>query len=40
MTRYEIAEMLYKALQKGAQVDPQMLKEYAPELEALQSQHK
>ncbi|HJE82835.1 YadA C-terminal domain-containing protein [Megasphaera stantonii] len=40
MTRYEIAEMLYKALQKGAQVDPQMLKEYAPELEALQGQHK
>ncbi len=32
MTRYEYAEMLYKALSKGARVDPEVLREYAPEL--------
>ena len=32
MTRYEYAEMLYEALQKGAHVDQATLDEYAPEL--------
>ncbi|MGN0952624.1 MAG: S-layer homology domain-containing protein, partial [Megasphaera elsdenii] len=32
MTRYEYAQMLYEALQKGAHVDQSTLDEYAPEL--------
>ena len=32
MTRYEYAQMLYEALQKGAHVDQATLNEYAPEL--------
>ena len=32
MTRYEYAQMLYEALQKGAHVDQATLDEYAPEL--------
>lgn len=32
MTWYEYAEMLYKALSKGARVAPEVLREYAPEL--------
>ena len=32
MTRYEYAQMLYRALRKGATVDEEHLKEYEPEL--------
>ena len=39
MTRYEYAEMLYEALQKGVHVDQATLNEYAPELSKVQQQH-
>ncbi len=39
MTRYEYAEMLYEALQKGVHVDKATLDEYAPELSKVQQQH-
>ena len=39
MTRYEYAEMLYEALQKGVHVDQSTLDEYAPELSKVQQQH-
>ena len=32
MTRYEFAAMLYRAMQKGAQIDSKIIKEFAPEL--------
>jgi hypothetical protein len=32
MTRYEYAEMLYRTIQKGVKVDPQMIQEYSKEL--------
>ena len=39
MTRYEYAQMLYKALQKGAYVDQDTLDEYAPELAQINMQN-
>ena len=39
MTRYEYAEMLYEAFQKGVHVDQATLNEYAPELSKVQQQH-
>ncbi len=39
MTRYEYAQMLYKALQKGAYVDQATLEEYAPELAKINMQN-
>jgi hypothetical protein len=35
MTRYEMAAMLYRALEKGVNVDGRMLKEFQPELERI-----
>ena len=40
MTRYEYAEMLYEALQKGAHVDQATLDEYAPELSQVKANQK
>ena len=40
MTRYEYAEMLYEALQKGAHVDQDTLNEYGPELQQVKEAHK
>ena len=40
MTRYEYAEMLYEALQKGAHVDQSTLDEYAPELSQVKANQK
>ena len=40
MTRYEYAQMLYEALQKGAHVDQATLKEYAPELSQVKANQK
>lgn len=33
MTRYEMAEVIYKALQKGAKVDQKLVNEFKPEME-------
>ncbi|WP_415943380.1 S-layer homology domain-containing protein, partial [Megasphaera elsdenii] len=40
MTRYEYAQMLYEALQKGAHVDQATLDEYAPELSQVKANQK
>ncbi|MCH4188558.1 MAG: YadA-like family protein, partial [Megasphaera sp.] len=32
LTRYEFAQVIYRALQKGAEVDARLMKEFAPEL--------
>ena len=40
MTRYEYAQMLYEALQKGAHVDQSTLDEYAPELSQVKANQK
>ena len=40
MTRYEYAQMLYEALQKGAHVDQATLAEYAPELSQVKANQK
>ncbi|MCH4179423.1 MAG: S-layer homology domain-containing protein, partial [Megasphaera sp.] len=32
LTRYEFAQVVYRALQKGAEVDARLMKEFAPEL--------
>ncbi|MGN8836489.1 S-layer homology domain-containing protein, partial [Mitsuokella jalaludinii] len=39
MTRYEYAEMLYKALINGQKVDQKVLNEYAPELQKIHASH-
>ena len=33
MTRYEMAEIIYKAMQKGAKVDQKLVNEFKPEME-------
>ncbi|WP_317381826.1 S-layer homology domain-containing protein [Megasphaera stantonii] len=33
MTRYEMAEIIYKAMSKGVQVDPKLVEEFKPEME-------
>ena len=33
MTRYEMAEIIYKAMSKGVQVDQKLVEEFKPEME-------
>lgn len=37
MTRYEMAEVIYKAMQKGAKVDQKLVNEFKPEMEQVAS---
>lgn len=40
MTRYEMAEIIYKALQKGAKAEAKLVEEFKPELKAMAAQNK
>ena len=40
MTRYEMAEIIYKALSKGAQVEKGLVDEFRPELQAMAASNK
>lgn len=39
MTRYEFAAMLYRALEKGIQIDAELIKEFEPELGRIRIDH-
>ena len=40
MTRYEMAEIIYKALSKGAEAEAELVEEFRPELQAMAAQNK
>ena len=40
MTRYEMAEIIFKALSKGAQVEKGLVDEFHPELQAMAASNK
>lgn len=40
MTRYEMAEIIYKALSKGAKAEKKLVEEFKPELQAMAAQKK
>ncbi len=40
MTRYEMAEIIYKALSKGAQVEKGLVDEFRPEFQAMAASNK
>jgi hypothetical protein len=37
LTRYEMAELIYNALKKGIHIDNKLVKEFSPEIQAMQS---
>lgn len=40
MTRYEMAEIIYNALSKGAKAEKKLVEEFKPELQAMAAQKK
>lgn len=40
MTRYEMAEIIYNALSKGAKAEKKLVEEFRPELQAMAAQKK
>ena len=40
MTRYEMAEIIYNALSKGAKAEAKLVEEFRPELQAMAAQRK
>lgn len=38
MTRYEMAEIIYNALSKGAKAEKKLVEEFKPELQAMAAQ--
>ena len=40
MTRYEMAEIIYNALSKGAKAEKKLVEEFKPDLQAMAAQKK